>query len=110
MKYIKLLFLILAFTCIPIAYAQMNTGNDRRIAIYIHNNGLDENYQATLSSVEQLKAVSGLPIDILSDYTACFEYGLIIFPSVMENNVLNNYQKEILLDHVNQGGILFSQV
>ena len=109
----KGVFLLLVFALIMSALtkAQIDQNNDRKMAIYLPGSEGDDNYQANLVSMEQIAAVSGLPAIITPDLEECFNYGVILFSDILNENVLSTTQKQQLIDYVeNGGGVIFSGV
>lgn len=89
--------------------AQIDQNNDRKMAIYLSGSAGDLNYQANLVSMKQIGAVSGLPFIITSDFVECLDYGVILFSDFLNENFLNDTQKQQLTNYVeNGGGVIFS--
>ncbi len=99
--YIIVLFVV---TWPSLSVAQVNQNNDRKMAVYLTGEGLDENYQANLVSVQQIISVTGISSIISSDFTECLDYGMIVFGTTVSDNDLSTTQKESLKAFVENGG------
>ncbi|NOR88102.1 MAG: T9SS type A sorting domain-containing protein [Bacteroidales bacterium] len=86
------------------SFGQVTAHLDRKMAIYLNTNENTENYQADISSVKQMAAVSGLPYIITTDFLECLEYGMFMFSSPVLENSLSTSQKTLLVDYVENGG------
>lgn len=110
MKHCNAFFLLfLFFFSINLLSAQVDSNLDRKMAIYLTGQGIDQDYIANKASVDQLLNVSGIPATITDDFTDCLDYGVILFPSILTEGELSNQQVLDLIDYINGGGnVIFS--
>ena len=111
MKYINFLVWILMLTIAVQVVAQVDANKNRKMAIFLSGEGTDENFIANKSSVNQLINVSGIPSTITDDFNLCLNYGLILFPSLINEGDLSETQINQLIQFVENGGsIIFSGI
>jgi hypothetical protein len=85
-------------------HAQSTNHKERSMAVFLPGQGVDENYQANLSSVKQILAVSGIPSKISASLEECLDYGVIMFAESINENTLTEEQKGDLINFVFNGG------
>jgi hypothetical protein len=109
MKHFILTIIVIAVTIPFFAYSQVEANKDRKMAVCLLGNGMDENYIANKSSVDQLLLVSGIPATVTSDLNEALGYGMILFPSVVSEGDLSNDEVGQLIQFVADGGsVVFS--
>lgn len=109
MNFKSLIIFFLILTCFCQSYGQIDGHKDRKLAIYFNNNENDENYQADYSSMEQLIAVAGLPAIITSEFVESLDYAMVLFSSPIKEATLNQTERNLLYDYVENGGtVIFS--
>lgn len=86
--------------------AQIDAHKDRKMAIYLTGEDSDENYQANITSLKQIVAVSGVPSIITSDLNECLDYGMILFGNLVFENALSESEIESLKTYVTNGGTI----
>ena len=104
LKIIAIIYLLL-YPLIDI-YSQVDGNLDRKMAVYLTGEGIDDNFQANFVSVKQIIAVSGLPANITSDFNECLDYGVILFGNIVYENALTSNQVEDLINYVSNGGCI----
>jgi len=100
----NILLFIICLAFVPFSQAQINAHLDRKMAIFLPDKDVNVNYQADLSSVKQMAAVSGLPYQIHNNFDECLDYGMILFAVSLEDSTLTGDQKNSLKSYVENGG------
>jgi len=111
MKLKNIFLILITLLAISNLNAQVNNHSERKLAIYFPNPGSNTNYIADYSSVKQLADVTGLPHIISSEFMTCLSYGAILFATPVDDGSLNENQKSLLMNYVENGGcVIFSGI